>query len=405
MKRVGVIVALGLAVLFASALFWPSPGSSRPVPRYVPGRAPPTGNYTATHYDWLNARPFVNDQVWVFGTRDRTNGFSCLYDLRERVILGELFHAGVELVNADGTKLLVIGPDSPAVNLKSRLLKLLNRISGGKVAVNNDRTESFWVLNLPDNSTKRVGAVAQFAGAGSRWYTSPNLRYGGTMPTAEFYKAFVLFDFATDRFTRIPFDGRLCAWWDDQNVLLRASNNDLVLYDVVKLQTTVLFSAETIRQTLEQLKLPSDPAQVATFANWNGRAYDIYLAEKDYELRAKRCFLLKADRTSPQPTLRLISPEFKFEWGGHLDSSATHFLYQGESGGSGSGGNGAVYLRDLSDNSVRTLVPADNQGQYAIPRFYGDEVVYYRNRVLWRIGLDGSNNVPLFPTTNSSANP
>lgn len=50
-------------------------------------------------------------------------------------------------------------------------------------------------------------------------------------------------------------------------------------------------------------------------------------------------------------------------------------------------------------------MPPDNKGQYAIPRFYGDEVIYYRNRVLWRIGLDGSNNVPVFPSTNLPANP
>ena len=404
MKRVGVFVALGLAILFLLAVLLPSP-ATRNAPRFVPGRAQPTGNYTATHYDWLNARPFVNDQVWVFGTRDRTNEFSCFYDLRERLILGELFNAGVELANSDGTKLLVIGRDSPTVNFKSRLWKLLQRISGGKIAVNNDRTESFWVLDLKDNSTKRVGAVTQYAGAGSRWCTSPDLRYGCTMPTTELQKAFVLFDFATDTFTRIPCDGHLCAWWDDRNVLLQTGKHDYVLYDVATRQTTILFSAETIRQTLEQLKLPSDPAQVTTFANWNGREYDIYIAENDYEFRAKRCFLLKADRTTPQPTLKLIAPEFKFEWGGHMDASATHFLYQGESGATGAGGNGAVYLRDLSDNSVRTLVPPDNKGQYAIPRFYGDEVIYYRNRVLWRIGLDGSNNVPVFPSTNLPANP
>ena len=80
------------------------------------------------------------------------------------------------------------------------------------------------------------------------------------------------------------------------------------------------------------------------------------------------------------------------------------FVYQGESGAPGSGGNGAVYLRDLSDNSVHTLVPPNNKGQYAIPRFYGDEVIYFRDRVIWRIGLDGSNNVPLFPSANSQTN-
>lgn len=121
--------------------------------------------------------------------------------------------------------------------------------------------------------------------------------------------------------------------------------------------------------------------------------------------KGKPTFLLKAERTSPTPTLKLINSEFQFEWGGRLDAQVTHFLYQGESGAPGNGGNGAVYLRDLADNSVRTLVPPDNKGQYSIPRFYRDEVIYYRNRVLWRIGLDGSSNVPLFSPTSSPSNP
>jgi len=402
MKRVGLIVAALLVILLLLAILLPSP-TNRNAPKFVPSKTSPVGNYTSIHYDWLDARPFVNDQMWAFGSRDRTNRFNCLYDLRERMILGDLHNAGMELVNGDGTKLLVTGIGPPAVALKERFLNFLERISGGKLKPNINRTESFWVLNLKDNSSKRIGSVSQYAGTGSRWYTSPGLRYGCTTPTTANDAEFVLFDFANDSFTGILVGGRIRGWWDEQNVFIQADNKDFVLCDVVKGQTTVLFSADTVRKTLEQLKLPSDPTNVVAFANWNGTEYDFYFAEKDYEFRAKKCFLLKAERTLPQPTLRLVSPEFKFEWGGHLDASATHFLYQGESGAAGAGGNGAVYLRDLSDNSVRTLVPPDNKGQYAIPRFYGNEVIYYGNRVLWRIGLDGSNNVPLFPTTNSPA--
>ncbi len=405
MKRLGILVGLILVIAFGLLLFWPASTRPRNAPRFVPGRIQPVGNYTATHYDWIDRRPFVDNKVWIFGMRNGTNHYHCLYDLQERMIVGELHHGGMQLVNGDGTKMLVVGDGSPTANLKERVLLLLQRISGGKFKPNVNQTESYWVLNLKDNSTKRVGAVSQYPGTGSRWYTSPNLRYGGTSPTTEDGAAFVLFDFANESFTRVSVRGRIIGWWDDQNVLLQARNHDFVLHDVVNQQTTVLFGAEIIRQTLKQLNLPSDPAEVEAFANWNGTAYDFYFAEKEYEFRAKRSFLLKAERALPAPTLKLVAAEFKFEWGGHLDASATHFLYQGESGAPGNGGNGAVYLRDLSDNSVRTLVPPDNKGQYSIPRFYRDEVIYYRDRVLWRIGLDGRNNGPLFLPTNSQANP
>lgn len=230
----------------------------------------------------------MDDKVWIFGRRNGTNHFNCLYDLRERMILGELHNGGMRLVNGDGTKLLVVGEDSPATNLKKKLLNLLQRISGGKFKPNVNRTESFWVLNLRDNSTKRVGAVSQYAGTGSRWYTSPGLRYGCTSPSTENGAAFVLFDFDNEGFTRVSVGGRIRGWWDDQNILLQSANHDFVLYDVVKQRTNVLFSAESIQQTLAQSNLPRDPAgEVDSFANWNGVAYDFYFTVNGYELQGK----------------------------------------------------------------------------------------------------------------------
>ncbi len=393
-------------IVLGVALLQPAPTNSPKAPRFVPGKTQPVGDYKTSHYNWIDRRPFIDDKVWIFGMRNGTNDYHCLYDLQERAILGELHNGWMELVNGDGTKILAMGSGSSATNLKEKLLELLERISGGRIKPNINRTESFWVVNLKDNSAKRVGSVSQHAGSGSRWCTSPGLRFGCTSPTTENDAAFVLFDFEQDSFTRIPVAGRIRGWWDDQNILLQSASGDFMLYDVAKQQAKVLFSAESIQQTLAQLNLPRDPAVgVDSFANWNGTTYDFYFTESGYELSGTPTFLLKAERTSPGPTLKLIDPEFQFEWSGRLAAHATHFVYQGESGAPGRGGNGAVYLRDLSDDSVRTLVPPDNKGQYSIPRFYRDEVIYYRNRVLWRIGLDGSNNVPLFTPTNSQANP
>jgi hypothetical protein len=67
---------------------------------------------------------------------------------------------------------------------------------------------------------------------------------------------------------------------------------------------------------------------------------------------------------------------------GRLDITATHYLYNGERGLPGQGGNGAVLLRNLEDNSITSLVPPDNSGQYSLPRFYRNEVIYFRNRLL-----------------------
>jgi hypothetical protein len=64
---------------------------------------------------------------------------------------------------------------------------------------------------------------------------------------------------------------------------------------------------------------------------------------------------------------------------------------------SGNGGNGGVFLLDLLNNTTTTLIPPDNKGQYSIPRFYGDTVLYFRNGQIWTINRDGSANTRLFP--------
>jgi hypothetical protein len=52
-------------------------------------------------------------------------------------------------------------------------------------------------------------------------------------------------------------------------------------------------------------------------------------------------------------------------------------------------------LEDLTNGTTFTVVQPDYKGQYAIARFYRNEVIYFQNRLLRRIQLDGSNDAPL----------
>jgi hypothetical protein len=276
---------------------------------------------------------------------------------------------------------------------------LAERLSGGAISPQFNRAESLWFMDLARNIAKPIGGIFQSPGAGSRWYQSPSGRFACTTPTTEFGKAFVFFDFSKDELAHVSLGGRIYGWWDEQRIFLKSSSGDFVLYDVITKQTTILFSREQLRRIFEQFELPKDQlAQVKAVAHWNGVEYEFYFQPENAELSGQPGFLLKAQRSSPNPTLQLVSRDFEFAWGGYLDAHATRYLYQGEKGTAGNGGNGAVMLRDLRDGAVRTLVPPDHKGQYAIPRFYGDEVIYFRDSVVWRIGLDGSNNAPLFPS-------
>jgi len=208
-----------------------------------------------------------------------------------------------------------------------------------------------------------------------------------------------LCDMKSNLFTRINIGGQLVGWWDEHTLLVHDGTNNLVLRDVTTRQTEPLLSAEEISKLLQKMGLPSRADDIGRArapwlsSHWNGRAYDFFFTvakEENWESQ----FLVKLDRNNR--TLNLVKRDFKSHHLGFFDANATHYIYEGENGAPGRGGNGAVYICDLSDDSVRTLVPPDNGGQYSLARFCGDGVIYMHKRVLWRVELDGSNNMPLF---------
>jgi hypothetical protein len=384
----GIALLLGLSIL-VTLLQKPDPQA----PRFVPGQVQPTG-LTTIDYDCGALVPFAGGKVWIWAISSATNRHCFLYDLDARLVVGELFNAGPVFCNPDQTKLLCEGHGSLVTSVKEKVVAFIKKGSLGKIQLPNvNNAETFWVLDLRDNSVRRVGALSQIPGTGSMWRPSPGFRYGCNVPNnAEEGSAFFLCDLETGVFEKIKLQGDLQGWWDDIHILIRDPANNFILFDISTRMTNTLFSADALAHSLRQMDL-TNTGRIRAINNWNGRDYDFYFALQNESYSAGESFLLKANHADP--ALKLLYRKFKFEHLGRLDVSATHYLYNGESGLPGRGGNGGVFLRELSDNTLRTLVPPDGSGQYALPRFYGDEVIYFRNRQPWRMNLNGNSNVPL----------
>ncbi len=213
-------------------------------------------------------------------------------------------------------------------------------------------------------------------------------------------KTFFLCDLEEETFTKIKFSGDLRGWWDDHNIVIKTSTADFVLFNILTRQTTPFFSTQTIQKFLADSGITNDPAGITTLFNWNGRDFDLYFtSNRKSGLDTNTTFLIKAEHAGP--TLKLLYRDFKLHWLGWLDASATHYVYSGENRTPGKGGNGGVFLRDLVNNTTRTIVEPDNSGQYALARLYSNSVIYSHNRVLWRVDLDTTNVTRLLPQTTN----
>jgi hypothetical protein len=96
----------------------------------------------------------------------------------------------------------------------------------------------------------------------------------------------------------------------------------------------------------------------------------------------------------PGGKLKLISPRFKFEWLDHFDPNWHYFVYTGRESGKASDG---LFLRDLATGTNRVLVPSAGGTYFSLPGLYRGSVIYLRSNAFWRINIDGSKNVKLFP--------
>lgn len=389
MKRITIISATALVLLFAVLALVVMRMTSAAAPRFVPGTTASFGSLTIS-YSYPDGH-FAGGMYWVKGVR-RGGGIEnpVLYDIDKRVVLGELLNAEPVFLNQDHTKLLC---RQTSASLKGKLGAWINKVSGNRIELQWPyyNVITFWVLDLRRGSATRIGQYTAWWRTEYMELPSPGFRFEFIRPNDGM--DFFVCDLEKDRLTRIKGARDAHGWWDDHNLLMRDAAGDLVLFDVVTGKTNTLFSVNAIAQSLRESGLTNDAASLTFFSNWNGRDYDFYfiVGPRDWLANANS-FLIKADHTGP--SLRLLYRKYSILLLGVLDAAATHCLYVHlESATNASEG---IILRDLRDNT-EVAIDQSGIGSYSAPHFYRDGVLFCSHDELWRADLNGSNHIRLIP--------
>jgi len=151
-----------------------------------------------------------------------------------------------------------------STSIKQKLIAFIQRLPLARIRFQKiNRQETFWVLDLRDNSVRRVGELSQIPGTGSSWRPSPGFRYGCNVPNnAEEGSALFLCDLETGVFEKIKLQGEVQGWWDASQILLRDPANNFILFEVITRTTRTLFTATALANSLRQMGLTNGAGRI-----------------------------------------------------------------------------------------------------------------------------------------------
>jgi hypothetical protein len=318
-----------------------------------------------------------------------------VYDIENRRVLGQVTNGWPEMLFDNPPRLLCSQTTEPAGANGSleRLRRLLAKISFGRISYQPPPLPcvTYWVLDLENNAATRLGDIR--GTPNFSFFASPDGHYCFTIRVPQPpFPNFYLLDLQKGLIRNLEMVQWPCDWWDNTHILLRTTNCDLVLYDVVQEKVSPLVEFGKMATFLRTNGITDDPTITKPFATWNGRENDFYLTDTHQRWLAEESFLVKLER--PDGALKMVSPHFKFEWSDELDPTGHLYIYSGRDVGQASDG---VFLRDLASGTNRILVEPDTNRYFSIPRFYRDSIIYIRSNALWQISLDGATNTRLFP--------
>lgn len=390
MKRKVIIAGVILLCLVALGFFFLAQSNPN-APKFIPA-APDfkLGPAPRISYHFLDPRPFEGGVMWVSVVRNKKFQWY-LFDIDQKKVLGELVNGWPESGKAGHAKVIL---NSPNASVKQQLAKMVETVTRGKVKLSRNWIESFQILDLDKNTTKELGSVSHLQGTGSSWVSSPAFRRAFIRPTAG-SDVFVC-DLEAGSMEKVSLSGITSGWWDDIHLLFTTTTHDLALFDVVTEQTSPLLRADEIETFLKESNVSTNVTRdrLKPFAMWDGKNYQFYFTDTHNRWLATNSILAKIEKSSGK--LKMISPHFKFEWSDHFDPSGRYYLYSGRDKKNGDK-IGAVFVRDLATDTTRTLVEDCNNGQFSLPHWYKDTVIYIRSNVLWQITLTETNATQLFP--------
>jgi len=329
---------------------------------------------------WVNCISPSNSQVF-------------LLDIEKANVIGQLTNGWPVTFVRD--QVLCVRPAGvqPGKTLRNALLRFVEWVSRGRYKFTPPQnTEVYWLLDLNKNAARKIGYIPN----------TPNFTF---VPSPDFhsgYKAvfnqrmgsivdYYYFDLQRRSIHKLDRHDWAAGWWDNSQILFQGTNYDFELYDVNRRTTSPFIAHSNVKKFLREKGVP-EPLHASAFYVWNGRENLFYITDTHQRWLAEESFLIKVER--PDGRFNLLSPNFKFEWSDHFDSSGGLYLHGALESGQGSDG---VFVRDLLTRTNIVLVEPTSAKYHSIPQFYGDSVIYLRSNVLWRINLDASHNVRLFP--------
>jgi len=344
-------------------------------------------------YHFLDQRPFEAGKMWVTTLSGGTNR-QFLFDIETGKVVGQLTNGWpVTMIGEQQVLCSRLAPGGqPQTGIRTMILSWIERISLGRIKFSPPReSETYWLLNLEKNQATKIGDIPNTPNFS--FVPSPDYRYG--------YKAvhnqkggvdYFCFDLDHKSIQKLNRPEWSSGWWDNTHILLQTTNFDFLLYDVKTRLVTPFIAFDRIKGLLQGKIISEDPIKAGAFCIWHGKENDFYITDGHQRWLAEESYLIKVER--PDGRLNLLSPKFKFEWSDHFEPAGRYYLYSGRQSGIGSDG---VFVRDLLSNTNRVLVEPNSNKYFSIPVFYRDSVIYVRSNMLWRINLDGSSNVTLFP--------
>ena len=330
--------------------------------------------------------------MWIsLFSGDRTDAL--LYDFENKRAVGKVMNGWPLMLMPGASQLLSLYPPNPPGRFTGRIPKFLDRLYRDLFRFRReaDGPVSFWMLDLNRGTSGRIGTLPRCPGA--QYFISPDSHFYACAlgPHPSRLPDVCVLDLVQRTLTIWVVPGPPTGWWDNSRLLCCTSDRDIFLQEAATGKAMPLIRAASLAEFLCQNNLADDLSEVRAFCEWNGRENDFYLTGLRRESPAGESPLIKLER--PDGALRLVAGDFKFETGGHFDSTGRFYLYPG----SLPGDSDAVYLRDLKTGTIRNLAPGTSNVCSSLPRFYRDSVVYSRTNTIWRINLDGSHNSRLFP--------